>query len=70
MAKTQIVVFRRGGNIREYEKWYFKSATINTDPFYKYLGSLFTSKLNWTKSVYTLSIQAKKAIAMIKRYSV
>ena len=70
MKKTQIVVFRKNGAIRDYEKWFFKDGNIMTVPFYKYLGLLLTSNLNWRKSVYTLSVQAKKALAMVTRYSV
>ena len=70
MKKIQIVALRKNGAVRDYEKWFFKDGNIMTVLFYKYFCLLLTSNLNWRKSVYTLSVQAKKALAMVTRYSV
>ena len=70
MSKTQIMVFRRGGEIKRYEKWYFRGKEITVVSSYKYLGILFSSQLSWNKAVYTLSMQAKKALAMFTKYSI
>ena len=49
IAKTmQILVFRRGGKIKNNEKWWFDGTPIEVVDFYKYLGVLFTSNLNWS----------------------
>ena len=47
VAKTEIFVFRRGGKIKNNEKWWFDS-TPEVVEFYTYLGVLFTSNLNWS----------------------
>ncbi len=70
MDKTRIVVFRRGGKIKKNEKWQLNGADIVVVPMYKYLGIVFTCQLNWGKAVYTLSMQARKAIGMINSYSI
>jgi len=69
LAKTKIVVFRRGGVRRANERWYYKEHEIEVVPMYKYLGILFTSTLCWDKAVNTLSMQAKKALGILTRYS-
>ena len=47
ISKTKIVVFRRGGIVKENEKWFYKGKKIDVVSYYKYLGLIFTSKLNW-----------------------
>ena len=41
-------MFRRGGKIKNNEKWWFDGTPIEVVDFYKYLGVLFTSNLNWS----------------------
>ena len=60
IAKTKILVFRRGGKIKNNEKWWFDGTPIEVVDFYKYLGVLFTSNLNWSMCKKTLSLQAKQ----------
>jgi len=66
--KSKIMVFRNGGYLRRSEKWHYRGQIIETVPFYKYLGSFFTTKLSWTKTVNTLSLQATKAVHTIYKY--
>ena len=69
IAKTKILVFRRVGKIKNNEKWLFDGTPIEMVDFYKYLGVLFTSNLNWSMCKKTLSLQAKKGLHMFYRYS-
>ena len=48
MTKYKLVVFRRGGIVKNIEKWYFKGKEIEVVSMYKYLGLIFTPKLNWS----------------------
>ena len=48
IAKTKILVFRRGGNSKNNEKWWFGGTPIEVVDFYKYVGVLFTSNLHWS----------------------
>ena len=47
MNKTNIVVFRNGGYLRSYEKWYFEGIPIKAATYYKYLGLVLSSRLSW-----------------------
>ena len=58
-----LVVFRRGGIVKNIEKWYFKGKEIEVVSMYKYLGLIFTPKLNWSVARKTLASQANKALA-------
>ena len=43
LDKTEIIVFRNGGGLRNYESWSYRGSPINAVPFYKYMGVYFTS---------------------------
>ena len=70
IAKTKILVFRRGGKMKINEKWWFDGTPIEVVDFYKYLGVLFTSNLIWSMCKKTLSLRAKKnGLHMFYKYS-
>jgi len=48
MAKSKIVVFRRGGRLGEREKWYYGNEVIETVNEYRYLRVVFSSRLALT----------------------
>ena len=62
------MVFRNGGPLRNYEKWYFNGNFVNTVSVYKYIGLLFTPTLSWTSARVQLAKQARKAICLIKQF--
>ena len=64
--KTKVMVFRNGGPLRRNEKFYYKGTILDVVSFYKYLGSVFTSRLCWTATQKTLAVQAQKAVGVIK----
>ena len=64
-SKTEIIVFRNGGPLRSYEKWFYNGNKVNVTSMYKYMGILFTPKLSWTKAKIKLAAQAKKSIYAI-----
>lgn len=66
MDKSNIIVFKNGGNLSKNKKWYFKDELIKVVSYYKYLGIFFLSRLKWTMCCKTLRIQSEKAINMIK----
>ena len=37
MAKIKIIVFRNGGPLKHFEKWYFKGSDIEIVSHYKYI---------------------------------
>ena len=46
LNKTEIIVFRNGGILRNYEKWVFRGEPVRTTSVYKYMGLLFTPSLS------------------------
>ena len=68
LSKTKIVVFRNGGCLRAYEKWFYKGDPIEVVPFYKYLGMYMTPKLIWSKTHECAANQALKVTACIFKY--
>ena len=66
LEKTNIIVFRNGGIIKRNEMWYLNGKQLKTVTYYKYLGIVFSSKLSWSKTTYTLTSQARKAIALFR----
>ena len=67
MDKSNIVVFKNGGNLSRNEKWYYKNEPLNIVTAYKFLGVFFTNRLKWTTCCRTLAIQYEKALNMIKQ---
>lgn len=68
LSKTKVIVFRNGGPLRSYEKWYYKNELIETVSAYKYLGMFMTPKLVWSTTHEYASKQAQKAVSCIFRY--
>ncbi|XP_077980235.1 uncharacterized protein LOC144435518 [Glandiceps talaboti] len=65
LAKTKAMVFRRGGHLSRFEKWYFDGNVIETVSYYKYLGLLLSSRNNWSKAVSSLAKQASKSMTSL-----
>jgi hypothetical protein len=63
--KSKVMVFRNGGPLRNYERWYFNGIKLEAVSYYKYLGLYFTPKLSWSLTRTTLAKQAFKAVFCI-----
>jgi len=46
--KSKVMVYRNGGPLRHYERWYFKGTKLEVVSNYKYLGLYSTPKLCWS----------------------
>ena len=46
--KTEIMLFRNGGPLRNYEKWIFSDQVVRVTSVSKYMGILFTPLLSWS----------------------
>ena len=62
LNKTEVMVFRNGGGLRNYENWNYRGSRINIVSVYKYMGVCFTPSLSWASTHTKLGIQAKKSI--------
>ena len=67
LVKTKVVVFRNGGYLRSYERWFFGGIQLEVVAYYKYLGVVFSSRLSWYMCQKTLASQATKAIFSLKK---
>ena len=65
LSKSKILVFRRGGKLRADEKFFYLGKEIEIVSEYKYLGIIFSTKLNWSKATKTLASQANKAASVL-----
>jgi hypothetical protein len=67
VEKTNFMVFRNGGIVKNNEKLYFNGERVKLASYYKYLGLLISSRLSWSPAQKTLSEQAEKAMNCIRR---
>jgi len=70
LDKTKVMVFRHGGPLRRYEKWYYKGNKLEVVPFYKYVGLITTSRMNLVLAQKTLATQAAKTIFLVKKANI
>ena len=70
LGKTKVIVHRKGGRIKQNEKWYLGSGQdkqeIATTNKYKYLGIYFTTELSMRQTTSHLAVQATKALNFLK----
>ena len=62
MAKTKVMVFRKGGFLGKYEKWTFGNQRLETVNKYKYLGYTLTIRLSETIACEDFIIKAKRKV--------
>ena len=68
LEKTKIIVFRNGGILKKYEHFYFKGNEVEVVTYQKYLGTYFSNRLSWTKTLQIRAAQARKASFSIYKY--
>lgn len=66
LNKTNVIVFRNGGYLRRYEKWFYGDTKLKVVTYYKYLGLVLSSRLSWYMCQKTLAEQASKAVFSLK----
>ena len=64
--KSKVIIFRKGGRLRKYEKFYFKKDNLEIVSSYKYLGVQLSSSGSWYQAQKTLTYQANKALQCIR----
>ena len=55
-------MFRKGGTLRDNEKWYYSNQRMEVVSNYKYLGVMFSSTLKWVAAKNALTQQGNKAL--------
>ena len=67
LDKTKIMVFRKGGFLSKYEKWFYGEHPVEIVNSYTYLGFVFTTKMSITTSLSFFITKAKHALNMLFR---
>ena len=65
--KTKIMVFRKGGVLRENEKWTYGGKRLEIVNRYSYLGYVFSTKLSINIGTYIMTQKARKAHAYLSK---
>ena len=65
LDKTKVLVFKNGGYLSKYERWYYEGKRIQCVSYYKYLGLTLSTRNIWSKSVEVISIQGSKTSGLI-----
>ena len=66
--KTKVVVFKKGGRLSKSEKWSIGSEKLESVPYYKYLGLVFSCRNVFSRACQILCEQAEKALYPIKKF--
>jgi len=67
MEKSNFMVFRNGGIVKNNEKVYFNGERVKLTSYYKYLGVIISTRLSWSPAQKTLALQAEKSMNFIKK---
>ena len=67
LDKTKIIVFRKGGKLSKFEKWYYGKHLIEVVNKYVYLGFVFTTTMSINSSLSSFIIKAKCALNSLFR---
>ena len=59
--KSKIMVFRKGGFLGKYERWFLEGNELEVVDSYTYLGCTFTTKFSLCQGVSPLAAKGKKA---------
>ena len=65
LDKTNIVVFRKGGQLSKHEHWYYGPQNIKVVNMYRYLGIDFSSRMSFTACTTPLVAKAKQSAFQI-----
>ena len=67
LAKTSIIVFRKGGHLSRHERWTYGNVELEVVNSYNYLGIALTTKLSTTQAVADFIPKAKRKIITISK---
>jgi hypothetical protein len=67
LKKTKVMVFRKGGHLGKFEKWYFQGKELEVVNSYKYLGFTFTTKLSFEIALEEFAGRAKGKVVEIMK---
>ena len=65
--KTKVVVFRRGGVLRRYEKWFYGNIKLDIATYFSYLGVYFSSVHSFSYNQKFRASKGTKALASLNR---
>lgn len=65
VGKTKVMVFRKGGRLRQREKWFYDGQRLEIVNAFHYVGLLFSTKLSFSQMSEDLSKKGKRVIISI-----
>ena len=65
VIETNVMVFRLGGRLRKYEKFFYTGNELEVVNGFQYVGLLFTPKLSMYRMTDDLSKKAKRIIVSV-----
>ena len=65
VIKTKVMVFRLGGRLRTYEKFFYNGNELEAVNGFQYVGLLFTPKLSMYRMTDDLFRKAKRIIVSV-----
>ena len=66
--KSKIMVFRNGGRLRSYEKWFYNGKVLETCTYFSYLGVNFSSVLSWSHNIKMRASKGLTALGCIQSF--
>ena len=67
IMKTKIVVFRKGGQLGQRDKWFFEGREVEVVSFFKYLGCYLSSGGSFAKCIQELTYSARRALFGLRK---
>lgn len=67
LDKTKIMVFRKGGHLGKYERWFMNGDRLAIVNSYTYLGYTFTTKVTANRGLLQTCVRAKRKVHDILR---
>jgi hypothetical protein len=65
--KTKVMVFRKGGYLGKFEKWYLGETRLEVVKQYCYLGYIFTTMLSYKIGTSHLVVKGKRAVYLLNK---
>ena len=67
VSKTKIIIFRKGGKVREDEKWVFNGVLLEIVSSFKYVGCDITSTGSFKNCISNLVASARRALFSLRQ---
>lgn len=67
-AKTEVMVFRRGGKLGAHEQWFYAGEKLRVSSEFRFLGVVFSTKGGWSKHIASATGKASKVVHLLRGF--